>query len=564
MSFHDSVVYQVYPRSFRDSTGDGVGDLRGVIEKVPYIASLGVDHVWLNPFFPSPGRDNGYDVSDYRAIDPAMGTMEDFEELVEALGGHGIGVMVDMVLNHTSTEHEWFRRALAGDREYQDYYILRPARPDGSLPTNWVSKFGGPAWAPFGDTGLYYLHLFDPGQADLNWRNPAVRAEAADIVNFWRGKGVRGFRFDVINLIGKEEVLRDAPPGTDDRAMYTDGADVHAYLRELAAASFGHDPQAVTVGEMSSTSIKACVGYSDPANHELDMVFSFHHLKVDYAEGQKWTIMDLDLPALKRVLNDWATGMQAGGGWNALFWNNHDQPRALNRFADPGRYRAESATMLATVIHLMRGTPYVYMGEEIGMTDPAYTSIGDYVDVEALNAYQELLTQGLTQEEAFAVVRAKARDNARTPMQWSDGPGAGFTSGTPWLRPTNQDQVSVEAEERQGTVLPYYRRLISLRKQHPLISEGSYEPYALDHPDVLAYQRHHEGQHLLVLCSFRAYETTIEVPADFRGGQVLVSNYDDEPTWPASDGGAVVRLRPYQALALLAPAPAQPPACVGC
>ncbi|RJF43116.1 alpha,alpha-phosphotrehalase [Actinomyces sp. 2119] len=556
MSFHDSVVYQVYPRSFRDSTGNGVGDLRGVIEKVPYIASLGVDHVWLNPFFPSPGRDNGYDVSDYRAVDPAMGTMEDFEELVEALGGHGIGVMVDMVLNHTSTEHEWFRRALEGDKHYQDYYILRPARADGALPTNWVSKFGGPAWAPFGDTGLYYLHLYDLTQADLNWRNPAVRAEVADIVNFWRGKGVRGFRFDVINVIGKSEVLLDAPPGTDDRAMYTDGPDVHTYLRELAAASFGRDPGTVTVGEMSSTSIEACVGYSDPANHELDMVFSFHHLKVDYAEGQKWTTMDFDLPALKRVLNDWAVGMQAGGGWNALFWNNHDQPRALNRFADPGRYRVESATMLATVIHLMRGTPYVYMGEEIGMTDPAYTSIGDYVDVEALNAYQELLTQGLTQEEAFDVVRAKARDNARTPMQWEPGPGAGFTRGTPWLRPANQDQVSVEAEERQGRILPYYRRLIALRKQYPVVSEGSYEPYALDHPDVLAYQRHHEGQHLLVLCSFRAYETTIEVPADFQDSRVLVSNYDDEPTWLASDGADVaVRLRPYQALALLVSCP---------
>ena len=554
--FRSSVVYQIYPKSFRDSTGNGVGDLRGVIEKVPYIASLGVDHVWFNPFFPSPGRDNGYDISDYRAIDPAMGTMEDFDELVAALAERGIGVILDMVLNHTSTAHEWFQRALAGDPVYQDYYILRPAKEDGSLPTNWVSKFGGPAWERFGDTDYYYLHLFDRTQADLNWHNPAVRAQAAGIVNFWRDRGVRGFRFDVINLIGKDEELRDAPPGTDDRAMYTDGPLVHDYLRELAAASFGADEAGITVGEMSSTTIEACVGYSRPENHELSMVFSFHHLKVDYDQGRKWTDVPADLPALKRILSDWALGMQEGGGWNALFWNNHDQPRAINRFGDPGRYRAESATMLATAVHLLRGTPYVYMGEEIGMTDPAYTSIEDYVDVEARNAYAELLAEGRTPQEAFRIVHRKARDNSRTPMAWDASATAGFTTGTPWLRPTGQEAVNVEREEREGSILPYYRRLISLRHELPLIAEGAYAPWEQDNPDVLAYTRTHEGDRLLVLCNLRGTDSEVTLPEGLETAEVLIANHADADAWVAAHRAVRPRpsalpLRPYEAIALL-------------
>ncbi|MDO5063505.1 MAG: alpha,alpha-phosphotrehalase [Actinomyces bowdenii] len=554
MSFHDKVVYQIYPKSFKDTTGNGVGDLRGIIEKADYIASLGVDMVWLNPFFPSPGNDNGYDVSDYCAIDPAMGTMEDFDEMVAALAQRGVGVMLDMVLNHTSTEHEWFQRALAGDPHYQDYYILRPAKEDGSAPTNWVSKFGGPAWAPFGQTGLYYLHLFDTTQADLNWRNPAVRAEAARVVNFWRARGVRGFRFDVINLIGKDEVLRDAPAGTDDRAMYTDGPLVHDYLRELAAASFGQDPEAVTVGEMSSTSVEACVGYSNPDNRELSMVFSFHHLKVDYAGGAKWTRMPYDLAALKRIIDQWATGMQDGGGWNALFWNNHDQPRAIDRFADPHHYHARSATMLATAIHLLRGTPYIYMGEEIGMTDPDYLTIEDYVDVEARNAYDELIAGGMEPGEAFATVHAKARDNARTPMQWDSSPGAGFTQGTPWLRPTNQERINVADQEREGVILPYYRRLVALRKQYPVIAHGRYEPWAAEHPDVLAYTRELDGTRLLVLCNFRGHEAAVELPEGLETQQVrtLIANYEDRGAAPLAQGdGGAVTLRPYEALALI-------------
>ncbi|WP_076463453.1 alpha,alpha-phosphotrehalase [Actinomyces mediterranea] len=575
MTFHDQTIYQIYPRSFKDSTGTGVGDLRGIIDKVPYIASLGVDMVWLNPFFVSPQRDNGYDIADYRAVNPALGTMEDFEELVEALGARGIGVMLDMVLNHTSTQHEWFQRALAGEEEYQDFYYLRSAGHDGALPNNWVSKFGGNAWAPFtaqaagtgitedtaaengfdlnpagpdaGDPSLYYLHLYDITQADLNWHNPRVRRELADVVAFWRDKGVRGFRFDVINVIGKPADLPSAPEGADDRRMYTDTDLVVPYLRELAATSFGQDPEIVTVGEMSSTSIDKCILYTNPESHALSMAFNFHHLKVDYADGKKWTRMPFDFAALKGLLSDWGVRMQEGGGWNALFWNNHDQPRANNRFGDVVDYPVETATMLASTIHLLRGTPYVYMGEEIGMTDPDYSSIEDYCDVEAVNAFHELVASGMSTDEAFTIVAAKARDNARTPMQWDSSPTAGFTSGTPWLRPTNQDRINVEAEEAGGQILPYYRRLIALRKSHPIIAEGSFEPYQTEHPQVFAYMRTLDERRLLVLNNFYGTQTVIDIPAEFIGAEVLISNYPDV-TAPFA---ASVPLAPYQSLAIL-------------
>lgn len=546
--FHRSVVYQIYPKSFFDSTGNGVGDLRGVIEKIPYIASLGVDMVWFNPFFPSPQRDNGYDISDYYAIDPAMGTMADFEELVTALDAEGVGVMLDMVLNHTSTDHEWFRRALAGEQEYQDYYYLRPAAADGGLPNNWVSKFGGPAWDRFGDTDLYYLHLFDRTQADLNWHNPRVRQEMADVVDFWQGKGVRGFRFDVINLIGKPWELPPAPAGTDCRLMYTDGETVVGYLRELAAASYGRAGDCVTVGEMSSTTIERCIEYSHPQLGALSMVFNFHHLKVDYGDGQKWTRVPFDFIELKRLLMDWALRMQAGNGWNALFWNNHDQPRAIDRFGDPGRFRVESATMLATAIHLLRGTPYVYMGEEIGMTDPDYDSIDDYVDVEAINAYAELVRGGVAAADAFDIVHSKARDNARTPMQWNATENAGFTHGTPWLRPTNHDVVNVAAEEEGGRILPYYRELIQLRKDHPIIAEGGVESYEADHQQVFGYLRRHGERSLLVLTNFFGESTWVQLPHEFANGDILISNYNRTELRNADR----IELGPYEALAILA------------
>lgn len=546
MSMRNAVIYQIYPKSFYDSTGSGTGDLRGIIEKVPYITSLGVDMVWFNPFFISPQNDNGYDIADYYNIDPTMGSMADVEELIAALTAEGVGVMFDMVLNHVSIEHEWFQRALAGEQEYQNFFYLRPLQEDGSLPTNWESKFGGKSWSQFGETDLYYLHLYDTTQADLNWHNPRVRRELFQVVNFWADKGVRGFRFDVLNVIGKDTILHDAAPGENDKLLYTDAERVHPWVQELNRETFGSLEGAITVGEMSSTTIKSSVRYTNPANRELDMVFSFHHLKVDYVDGQKWSDTPFRFMELKQLLTDWAVGIQAGGGWQASFFNNHDQPRALNRFGDAGTYRVQSAQMLAAATHLTRGTPYIYMGEEIGMTDPVYESMDDYVDIESHNAYKILCNEGIHPADAFKIITKKSRDNSRTPMQWTSGANAGFTSGKPWLRPTSHDEINVEAEEREGQILPFYRRLVQLRHDMPLIAEGTYEPFAREHESVYAFVREHEGQRLLVLNNFYGTETSLKIPVAFATGSVLLSNYGQ------TELGETLTLAPYQTLAILA------------
>lgn len=546
MSMRNAVIYQIYPKSFYDSTGSGTGDLRGIIEKVPYITSLGVDMVWFNPFFISPQNDNGYDIADYYNIDPTMGSMADVEELIAALTAEGVGVMFDMVLNHVSIEHEWFQRALAGEQEYQNFFYLRPLQEDGSLPTNWESKFGGKSWSQFGETDLYYLHLYDTTQADLNWHNPRVRQELFKVVNFWAEKGVRGFRFDVLNVIGKDTVLHDAAPGENDKLLYTDTERVHPWVQELNRETFGSLEGAITVGEMSSTTIKSSVRYTNPANRELDMVFSFHHLKVDYVDGQKWSDTPFRFMELKQLLTDWAVGIQAGGGWQASFFNNHDQPRALNRFGDAGIYRVQSAQMLAAATHLTRGTPFIYMGEEIGMTDPVYESMDDYVDIESHNAYKILCNEGIHPADAFEIITKKSRDNSRTPMQWTSGANAGFTLGKPWLRPTSHAEINVEAEEREGQILPFYRRLIQLRHDMPLIAEGTYEPFAREHERVYAFVREHEGQRLLVLNNFYGTETSLTIPVAFAAGSVLLSNYGQ------TELGETLTLAPYQTLAILA------------
>ena len=546
MSMRNAVIYQIYPKSFYDSTGSGTGDLRGIIEKVPYITSLGVDMVWFNPFFISPQNDNGYDIADYYNIDPTMGSMADVEELIAALTAEGVGVMFDMVLNHVSIEHEWFQRALAGEQEYQNFFYLRPLQEDGSLPTNWESKFGGKSWSQFGETDLYYLHLYDTTQADLNWHNPRVRQELFKVVNFWAEKGVRGFRFDVLNVIGKDTVLHDAAPGENDKLLYTDTERVHPWVQELNRETFGSLEGAITVGEMSSTTIKSSVRYTNPTNRELDMVFSFHHLKVDYVDGQKWSDTPFRFMELKQLLTDWAVGIQAGGGWQASFFNNHDQPRALNRFGDAGTYRVQSAQMLAAATHLTRGTPYIYMGEEIGMTDPVYESMDDYVDIESHNAYKILCNEGVDPADAFEIITKKSRDNSRTPMQWTSGANAGFTLGKPWLRPTSHAEINVEAEEREGQILPFYRRLIQLRHDMPLIAEGTYEPFAREHESVYAFVREHEGQRLLVLNNFYGTETSLTIPVAFAAGSVLLSNYGQ------TELGETLTLAPYQTLAILA------------
>lgn len=522
------VIYQIYPKSFYDSNGDGFGDLRGIIEKIPYLAKLNIDMIWFNPFYVSPQNDNGYDIADYRQIDPRFGTMADFEELVAKLKAVNIEVMLDMVLNHCSTEHEWFKKALAGDEKYQKYFYLRPAKADGSLPTNWQSKFGGPAWEKFGDTDLYYLHLFDKTQADLDWHNPDVRQEAFEIVNFWRQKGVKGFRFDVLNVIGKDENLVDSSDPNQEKMLYTDTPVVHKYIKELNEKTFGQDKEIVTVGEMSSTSFPASIKYSDPKEHELAMVFTFHHLKVDYRDGEKWTKMPFDFMALKKCLSDWQIQMDQGGGWNALFWNNHDQPFALNRFGDPQNYRIKSAQMLASTIHFLRGTPFIYMGEELGMVDPTYTSIADYVDVEAKNAYDALLKQGMSPTEAFEIITTKARDNSRTPMHWDATEFAGFSDVKPWLMPTGQAQINVAEELANGQIFNFYQKLIALRKQEPLISDGHFKELFASHPQVFAYERYltDSPEKLFVFNNFYDKKVTLELPEKIGAGAVLCSNYE--------------------------------------
>ncbi|HGE3163639.1 TPA: alpha,alpha-phosphotrehalase [Streptococcus pneumoniae] len=531
------VVYQIYPKSYKDTTENGIGDFRGIIEKIPYLAKLGVDMVWLNPFYPSPQRDNGYDISDYMAVDPLFGDMADFEEMVCIGKEHKIDFMLDMVLNHCSTEHEWFQKALAGDKYYQDFFFIQ------DQPTDWQSKFGGSAWAPFGDTGKYYLHLFDETQADLNWRNPNVRKELFKVVNFWRDKGVKGFRFDVINLIGKDEVSVDCPEN-EGKPAYTDKPIVHNYLRMMNQATFGSDDSFMTVGEMSSTTMENCVLYSSPDRQELSMTFNFHHLKVDYKDGQKWTLAPFDFEELKSLYHSWGKEMSDKDGWSALFWNNHDQPRALNRFVDIQNFRKEGATMLAASIHLSRGTPYIYMGEEIGMIDPDYDSMADYVDVESLNAYQMLLEEGKSQQEAFQIIQAKSRDNSRIPMQWDASENAGFSTGTPWLKVgKSYKDINVE-NEIKGLIFTFYQDLIRLRKEMPIISEGNYKPAFEDSKQVYAFERQFEDQKLLVLNNFYAKEVEIDLPAVYQNGQILISNYEDAEVFEK------ILLKPYQTLAI--------------
>lgn len=532
------VVYQIYPKSYKDTTGNGVGDLRGIIEKLPYLKELGIDMIWLNPFYPSPQRDNGYDISDYTAVNPDFGTMKDFEEMVAVGQKLGIEFMLDMVLNHCSTDHEWFQKALAGDKYYQDFFILR------DQPTDWVSKFGGNAWAPFGETGKYYLHLYDVTQADLNWRNPSVREELFKVVNFWKNKGVKGFRFDVINVIGKDEVLEDCPIN-DGKPAYTDRPITHDYLKMMNNATFGSEEGFITVGEMSATTIDNCILYTVPERKELSMAFNFHHLKVDYKDGQKWTIKDFDFEELKRLFHTWGEEMSVGNGWNALFYNNHDQPRALNRFVDIENFRNEGATMLAASIHLSRGTPYIYMGEEIGMIDPDYNSMDDYVDVVSINAYQMLLDQGKSPEQAFKIIQAKSRDNSRTPMQWDASENAGFSTATPWLKAGKSYPTINVKNEKNGPIFTFYQELIRLRKKLPIISEGDYRAAYHESNKVYAFERLLNGEQLLVLNNFFPEEVEIELLDNYAQGHILISNYPD------SKLGKTITLKPYQATAIL-------------
>lgn len=541
--FSSKVVYQIYPKSFMDSNGDGLGDLKGIIEKLDYLKELGPDYLWLTPVFVSPQNDNGYDVADYCSIDPRFGTMEDMEELIREADKRGMGLMLDMVFNHTSTDHEWFQKALAGDEKYQNYYIFREGTPD-QVPTNWQSKFGGPAWEYVPSLGKWYLHLFDVSQADLNWDNPEVRDELKKVILYWKEKGVKGFRFDVVNLISKPDTFENDYEG-DGRRFYTDGPHVHEYLKELTRDT-GIDDM-ITVGEMSSTTLENCIRYSAPEEKELSMCFNFHHLKVDYKNGDKWALMEPDRMALKKLFEKWQTGMQEGHGWNALFWCNHDQPRTVSRFGDEEKYWKKSAKMLAAAIHLMRGTPYIYQGEELGMTNAHYTSISQYRDVESLNYYKILLKQGKTEKEALEILAARSRDNGRTPVQWSDGKNAGFTEGTPWLEVTaNYKDINAEKQIKdKDSIYSFYKNLVALRKDKDVISKGTIEFFEKENEDVLAYRRTCGEEELIVLNNLTGKEIAVPAEAAWTEYRKLVGNYEG-----VQSGSGCITLRPFETVAL--------------
>ncbi len=520
--FSDKVVYQIYPKSFKDSNGDGIGDLKGIIQKLDYIKNLGVDYIWLTPVFPSPQNDNGYDISNYYEIDPMFGTMADMEELIAQSKQRGMEIMLDMVFNHTSTEHEWFQKALAGEKEYQDYYIFKEGK---EVPTNWQSKFGGSAWEYVPSLQKWYLRLYDVTQADLNWDNPRVREELKKVVCFWKEKGVQGFRFDVINVISKPEVFENDSIG-DGRRFYTDGPHVHEYLKELV-----HDTgieNMITVGEMSSTSLQDCIRYSNPEEKELSMCFNFHHLKVDYKYGNKWEIMKPDRMALKNLFEQWQVTMQQHNGWNALFWCNHDQPRIVSRFGEEGKYWGKSAKMLAACVHMMRGTPYIYQGEELGMTNPHFQKIQQYQDVESLNYYNILLQNGKTEQQALDILSTRSRDNSRTPMQWTDGKNAGFTEGKAWIEVGNNCQ-SINAQSQvtdENSVYSFYKKLVALRKSKNVISKGNIAFFEKDNADVIAYKRTYQGEEIIVLNNMVSTETVISEKLLWKNYRKILGNYE--------------------------------------
>ncbi len=545
--FRKSTVYQIYPKSFCDTNKDGLGDLRGVIEKLDYIKELGVDYIWLTPFFVSPQNDNGYDVEDYYNIDPRYGTMEDVEKLIAEADKRGMGLMFDMVFNHVSTDHEWFKKAMEGDPYYKDFFYFRKGKPDGSAPTNWVSKFGGSAWEYVEKFDEYYLHLFDVTQADLNWENENVRREVQNIVKFWMEKGVKGFRFDVINLISKAG-FEDDPDG-DGRKFYTDGPKIHQYLKELNANSFGQDPQIVTVGEMSSTTMENCFQYAGADTGELTMVFSFHHLKVDFMGNEKWVLVPADFQKLKDIMFGWQVNMDEHNAWNAVFWCNHDQPRVVSRFGDEGKYWKESAKMLGTIAHCLRGTPYVYQGEEIGMTNTDFTDISQFRDVESLNNYRILQDKGMSPSDALRIIQVHSRDNGRTPMQWDDSKYAGFTAedsaAEPWIA-VNSNHTKVNAADQlkdEDSIFHYYQKLIAMRKELDVIAYGDIEPLDQKNPSVFAYRRTYEGHEMIVAANFYGRDYEWKNAPELEGFEKILGNYDE--TKVTAEGA--MKMKPYEA-----------------
>ena len=511
------VVYQIYPKSFYDTNGDGIGDVQGIIEKLDYLQHLGIDMIWLTPIFTSPQRDNGYDVADYLAIDPVFGTMESVEVLIEEAKSRNIGIMFDMVLNHTSTEHAWFKRALE-DPQYREFYFFR------DKPTNWESKFGGNAWEYVESLNLYYLHLFDVTQADLNWEHEPVFQALVDVVNFWLDKGIQGLRFDVINLVSKPDPdsFEDDHEG-DGRRFYTDGPRIHEHLHRLNQETFGKYPNITTVGELSSTDVHNGVAYAAPKNQELSTIFNFHHLKVDYKDGKKWELMPFDFLQFKTLMKTWQDAMAASNANMSLFLNNHDQPRSVSRFGNDREYPFESATALATAMQLMRGMPYIFQGEEIGLPNAYFDTIDDYRDVESIN-YYEILKASMTESDALEILKQRSRDNSRTPIPWDDTRHHGFTTGTPWLGLTKYPKVQTVADnlDNPNSVFHYYRKLIALRKTSQTIESGTITFEAMDHPELMIYTREYNGETIVVVINF--YGNTVAYQPKENVKEILLSN----------------------------------------
>lgn len=515
----NAVIYQIYPRSFQDSNGDGIGDLAGIIQRLGYLESLGIDAIWLSPVYRSPQDDNGYDISDYCDIDPMFGTLAGMDDLIAEAKKHHIRIIMDLVLNHSSDEHRWFQEAKKSrDNPYHDYYVWRDG-VEGTPPNKMRAAFGGSAWTWVPEVGQYYFHQFSIKQPDLNWDNPALRQELYKAIRFWMDKGVGGFRLDVIDQIAKDP----------DLGITSNGPMLHAYIRELNANTFG-GTDLVTVGEAWGANVRNAPIFSDPRGKEFSMVFQFEHIGLDQIPGKaKWDLAPLQLSALKEVLTKWQVGLH-GKGWNSLFWNNHDLPRIVSRWGNDGAYRQESAKMLATLLHGMQGTPYIYQGEELGMTNVAFPTIDDYRDIETLNMYRERTQAGYSEADILRSLHAKSRDNARTPMQWDATTNAGFTDGTPWLQ-VNPNYTAINAADEvadAGSVFHYYQALIRLRKQYPIFSEGDFTLLFADHPALFAYQRRLGDQVMTVLCNF--YKEPLTLPADAVAplplDTLLLGNYD--------------------------------------
>ncbi|MGM0843764.1 MAG: glycoside hydrolase family 13 protein [Bacillota bacterium] len=546
----ESVVYQIYPRSFMDSNGDGIGDIPGIISKLDYLKELGIDVIWLSPVYKSPNDDNGYDISDYQDIMDEFGTMDDWDQLLKEMHNRGMKLIMDLVVNHSSDEHKWFVESRKSkDNPYRDYYIWRKPK-DGKEPNNWGSNFGGSAWEYDEETGEYFLHLFSKKQPDLNWENPKLREDVYSMMKWWLDKGIDGFRMDVVNFISKVEGLPDdeVKPGkkyASGSKYYRNGPKIHDYFKEMNQEVLSHY-DVMTVGEMPGVNPEQARLYTGKDRDELNMVFQFSHMSLDNGKNGKWDLKPLYLPDLKDNLTHWQTALEEDG-WNSLYFNNHDQPRVVSRFGDDGKYHHESAKMLATVLHMMKGTPYVYQGEEIGMTNVRFSSIEEYEDIETLNFYNEQMEAGEPVEKTMESIYVKGRDNARTPMQWDSSRNAGFTDGEPWLAVNpNHTEINAEAQvNEEDSIFSYYKKLIELRKQHEVIVYGRYELILGDHEKLYAYTRTLGDEKLLVLCNFYGEDLEIDLPEEVvsENASTLITNYQ---------GGAKLakqmKLQPYEAI----------------